>query len=363
VPGGLPLGPARARRVALVLLDAFGLAFRRRFAAHPFLQRLDAAGWTAPLTSQFPSTTTAHVTTVHTGLGVGEHGLYEWNVLDPATGEVVVPLLACVAGDAPGTLGPARLRAMLPGPSRYERLASHGVRARVRQPARFSPSPFDRVAASGAELVPFASLEAGLAGLAGALAEPGGPALEYLYWDAIDAVGHEHGPGSSAFAAAAVRALDALEAFAGSVTADDAVLLVTADHGQVAVDPARVDLLDAIWPELSAHLRLPRPAGSARDVFLHVRPGAADAVVAELGARLEGRATVHATAGLVTAGLFGEAGPRLRARLGEVCVLPAPGRMAWLSSVPGPERHFRGHHGGLTPAEAETWVGVLALPS
>src|SRR4051794_30147357 len=82
-PGGLPIGPARAERVALVLLDAFGLVFRRRFRGHPFLRRLERAGWTAPLTAQFPSTTTAHVTTMHTGLPVGAHGLYEWNVLDP----------------------------------------------------------------------------------------------------------------------------------------------------------------------------------------------------------------------------------------------------------------------------------------
>jgi hypothetical protein len=54
-------------------------------------------------------------------------------------------------------------------------------------------------------------------------------------------------------------------------------------------------------------------------------------------------------------------GPRLRARLADVCVLPAAGRMAWLRSAAGVETHFRGHHGGLHPDEVDTWVGALEL--
>jgi hypothetical protein len=57
--------------------------------------------------------------------------------------------------------------------------------------------------------------------------------------------------------------------------------------------------------------------------------------------------------------LFPGAGPALRARLADVCVLPAPGRMAWLARFPSHERRFRGHHGGLTAAETGTWLGRL----
>ena len=49
---------------------------------------------------------------------------------------------------------------------------------------------------------------------------------------------------------------------------------------------------------------------------------------------------------------------RLHARLGDVCVLPAAGRTAWLRSHAGHAQRFRGHHGGLHPDEMETWVGA-----
>jgi len=74
--GGVALDsvPARARHVVLVLLDAFGWHLFARHGDHPLMARFDAV---VPLTTQFPSTTTVHVTTLHSGVPVGEHGLYE----------------------------------------------------------------------------------------------------------------------------------------------------------------------------------------------------------------------------------------------------------------------------------------------
>ena len=328
-PGGLPGLPARCESVGVVLLDAFGRRFLERHADHPFLRRLAVT----ELTSQFPSTTTAHVTTMHTGRPVAEHGLYEWNLYEPALDAIVTPLRL---GDA-SVLAPAE--------TLYQRLPARSV---VLQPATFSPSPYDRVLTSGAELRPFGSLERGVEGLFEALREPG---YAYLYWDRIDAMGHDHGPESREFDAAVRQALDALED--ALKTIPGALLIVTADHGQVAVDPARVDYLDELWPGLAA-LLTHRPAGSARDVFLHTAD--AGELVAGLRATLGDRADVRPAAEL-----FDGAGPRLRARLADVCVLPGPGRMAWLRSAAGNEQHFHGHHGGLHPDEVDTWAGVLDL--
>ena len=53
------LTSGEADRVGVLLIDAFGWAFVRRHLAHPLLERCAPL---APLASQFPSTTTAHVT-------------------------------------------------------------------------------------------------------------------------------------------------------------------------------------------------------------------------------------------------------------------------------------------------------------
>jgi predicted AlkP superfamily pyrophosphatase or phosphodiesterase len=334
VPSGFAGLPSRIEaltreheRVALILLDAFGMKFVERHASHPLLKRLEIE----PVASQFPSTTTAHLTTLYTGLPVTEHGLYEWKCFEPLVDDVIVPLrFARWNGDALD-LDP---RDVVPSPSLFERLDVPSV---VLQPAAISGSAYGSAAFAGAQVIGFGDLAEGVARL-------GTPGFSYLYWDGIDAAGHIHGPSSAEFEAASLHALDAIEA----ALPKDTLLLITADHGQVDVE--QLDLLDDIWPEL--RLRHP-PAGSARDCFLHVDEP--EHVRDELAARLGDRAEVR-----LAHELFGTIGPRLHARLGDVCVLPAPGRMAWLRAFPSHERRFRGHHGGLTAAESETWLGVAS---
>ncbi len=99
------LGDAPPRVVA-VLVDALGWTFLERLAERaPLLARLRSDGGVlSKLTTQFPSTTTAHVTTLHTAQPVGEHGAYEWFVYEPTLDRIVCPLTAGFAGEAPGGL-------------------------------------------------------------------------------------------------------------------------------------------------------------------------------------------------------------------------------------------------------------------
>jgi hypothetical protein len=343
-------------RVLLVLLDAFGARFLERHDDHPLLRGLDAVH---PLATQFPSTTTAHVTTLHTGLPVGAHGLYEWNVLEPALGRIVTPLRCAFAGDRHGDglleAGFDVARLLPDAPTFYERLGARGVPSLLAQPASFSPSTFDGIAARGATLRPYRDLEAAVRDAVRSLAavERG---YAYVYFDGIDASGHVNGPSSRAFTAACLAALDAVRSGLGR--ASDLHVLVTADHGQVDVDPRTTIWLDDLHPPL-AGLEL-RPAGSSRDVFLHVPDREVDGVLAALRPHVE----AVPVADLLADGAFGrDVGPALLDRLGTVCVLPPPGRTAWLRSAVDVQKGFRGHHGGRTPDETRTWLGELTLAS
>jgi hypothetical protein len=334
-------------RVALVLLDAFGLRFLERHDDHPLVRRMSVT----PLQTQTPSTTTAHIPTLHFGMPVTEHGLYEWNLYEPALDDVIVPFLFARAGDPPGALlnEGFDVQHLSPGPSLYRRLEQHGIRSATYGPDRIAGSPFGAVALDGSSTHPFPDLATGARELAAAMAAAKGPHYATLYWDVIDATGHLHGPSSPEFDAAAREALDALQPLA---RLDGVTVLFTADHGQVDVAPDRVDYLDEIWPQLGSYLTQPRPAGSARDAFLHVREP--DTVIEELSRRLGDRAEVRPAASL-----FDTVGERLAARLADVVVLPADGREAWLRSAAGVETQFRGHHGGLHPDETATYLAEL----
>ena len=73
------------------------------------------------------------------------------------------------------------------------------------QPAHIWPSAYGSAAFAGATVIGFGDLADGVARL-------GTPGFSYLYWDAIDAAGHRYGPSSPEFDAAALDALDAIDA-------------------------------------------------------------------------------------------------------------------------------------------------------
>src|SRR6266581_4409859 len=100
---GLPISvlgdlPRRFDKVILMFVDGFGWRFFERYAEkYPFLKTILAQGIISKMTSQFPSTTAAHVTCIHTGLNVGQSGVYEWHYYEPLLDEIIAPLLFSLA--------------------------------------------------------------------------------------------------------------------------------------------------------------------------------------------------------------------------------------------------------------------------
>ena len=373
-PAG-PLAPLLAPlagpydRVVLFFIDAFGWRFFEQYAdRYPFLRRFVQDGVVAKLTSQFPSTTAAHMTTIHTGLPVGQHGVYEWFYYEPLVDRLIAPLLFSFAGDSGrATLAGAGVtpEALFPPSGLYPVWGRQGIRSHVFAGAEYSPSPYGEVVVGGAELHPYRTLPAALAELTGLLLAEREKAYYFLYFEKIDSKGHQFGPDSPQFAAEVDACLTALETlFQGALAGKlkRTLVLLTADHGQVASDPATTVYLNRAIPALEAHIARNRrgdllvPAGSCRDMFLHIKPGHLDEAQALLQAHLNGRAEVHRVADLVAAGFFGPGAPSaaFSGRVGDLVVLPYAPESVWWYEAGRFDQHFYGNHGGLDRGEMET---------
>ncbi len=362
-------------RVVLFFVDGFGWRFFERYRDdYPFLRRFVREGMVTKLTSQFPSTTAAHVTAIHTGLPVGQSGIYEWTYYEPLVDALIAPLLYSYAGDhARNTLmgAPITPADLFPTRTLYDDLCDGGVRSFVFQHQEYTPSPYSDVVFSGSYVVPYATLPEALVMLSDLLVAQRERAYFFLYFDKIDSVCHRHGPSSRQAHAEIDAFLTTMEhvfceAMAGKLART--LVLLTADHGQVDIDPHTTIYLNQQWPEIAARLRTNRagqilaPAGSPRDLFLYVEEGLLEETQAELQQRLDGRAMVCRAADLVEQGFFGleEPSPALLGRLGNLVVLPYDGESVWWYEKGRFEQSYYGHHGGLTRSEMETLL--LALP-
>ena len=380
-PLGLPedvLGdlPRRYDRVALILLDAFGWGYVERFMDRsPLLQQIGQYGVVSRLTSQFPSTTTAHVSTLTYGQPVGQHGMYEWFLYEPLLDRLIVPLTYSYAEDeTPNTL-PLSPEQLAPGATYFSQLAAEGVRSVVALNRSIFGVRSSQYAFAGVTPVPMTSLTHGLETMADIFNASGGPMYGYLHHGEIDYVAHKQGPFSPLVLSEAELALQLVEQkFLRRLkrTGDGRTLvLIVADHGQMTVTPERTLYVNELIPALEGLMkrgadgRVLVPAGSSRDMFLHVRPGSVEEVVGLLQSHPEigGRAEVYTTRELAEAGLFGATSEAFWRRVGDVVVLPYDGQMIWWRdpAIPKQTQGFHGHHGGLSAQEMDIPLLALAL--
>ncbi|WP_298820001.1 alkaline phosphatase family protein [Chloroflexus sp.] len=367
--------PERPQTVVLLMLDSFGWEFFSRFIDHaPFLRRFLTTGRICQLTSAFPSTTAVHVTLLHTGLAADQSGIYEWYIFEPDLQAVIGSLLFSPVFEraADGLVAYGVDPNQIYPPERfYRRLADAGVTSAVFLPAALAHSVYTRVLCQGALITPFQSIADAATRLRYLFEHQQGQGFYHVYFDSIDAAMHEHGPTAAAVTTVITSVLDQLEQHLMPVlqaAPQPTLLMVTADHGQMTVDPQQSIVLNRLWPDLERFLRhggdhrpLP-PSGSPRVTMLHVQPEAVEEVQVQLQRRLGERATVLRTNDLLTSGYFGpQPGVRLRARLGELTILPGPdGAIGWEHPRAKPVA-FRGLHGGLTAAEMLTELALLAL--
>lgn len=372
--------PTCYEKVVFLFIDAFGWCFFERYAEqYEFLKTVVNQGVVSKLTSQFPSTTAAHVTCIHTGLPVGQSGIYEWVYYDPQVDALITPLLFSYARDGlkrdtlkAAAIAPASL---YPTQTFYQTLKAQGINSHIFQFQGYTPSTYSDVVFQGGRVHPYASIQEALVYLSELLAvKTAAPTYYFLYFDRIDSLCHQHGPQSQQFDEA-VRLFLAMmqELFYNNCRGKTEItgktaLLMSADHGQVAVDPQTTYYLDRAIPGFEYYIQTNRqgqflvPAGSARDLFLYIKEELVDEAIAVLQRHLVGRAEVYPTQELLEQGYFGtqKPSPTLLHRLGNVVVLPYEGETVWWTNNGKPAMQFRGHHGGLTRAEME--IPLLFLP-
>jgi hypothetical protein len=356
------------QNVILFFVDSLGWRYIDQINEQLFVQNALQNGATLQkLTSQFPSTTSAHTTCIHTGLPPGESGIYEWNMYHAGLDTIITPLLFSYLGATErdqlkkDNIAP---ESIYPTKTFYQTLKQKGIRSRILQHREYTPSTFSSVVFKGAnEVRGFKTPTEVLINLADVVTHDEKPTYTFLYYDKIDSISHEYGPNSP-------QAVGEIETFfwlmqryfprqfAGRKTR----FYLTADHGMCETDPKTTIYLntDARFRGIEQFIATNRagqmliPAGSPRDFFLHIKPELLTETQAFLAPKLQGVADVVFVSDLMAQGYFGNTlTETFRANVGNLVILPYRHQSVWWYEKGRLEQKYYGHHGGLTPQEME----------
>lgn len=290
---------ASAQNVVLLVLDGLGWhQLRDRPEVAPTIHGLEGGA----ITSVVPSTTTAALTSITTGLAPSEHGIIGYrmhmgehvmNVLrwGDQTGDLRQKLPPRIVQSCPPFLGrsiPVISKAELEG-SGFTEAHLDGVRHRGWRAASSIPVEIGRLVGAGEKFV-------------------------YAYYDGVDKIAHERGFGE--YYDAELANADNLVAAILARLPETSVLIVTADHGQVHVGANVVN----VEPSVAALTET--MSGEGRFRWLHARVGAEAALLAAAEDAHRGHAWVRSREQIVDERWFGPPPQAdVRRRMGHVALV------------------------------------------
>ncbi|MGH9054094.1 MAG: alkaline phosphatase family protein [Acidimicrobiia bacterium] len=297
--------------------------------AHPSAGPL-ALSRRAALDAPFPSTTTASLASVVTGLPPAQHGLLGYQLWMPELDLVVNTLQWTTLWGDPVDY---RFDELLPAPNLWERLARAGVEPITIQPGDFLESPLSRVLYRGARFEPVFTADEMVEAALALASHPGRLLLVYL--PHVDVAAHTRGQASQMYVEAIGLAAEVWQRVASRLP-DGTAMVGTSDHGHLDVPPERrTELGRLAEQEFIVY-------GDSRMTFLRGDPERAASLAETLPASWVPLEEMRSWWGP------GPPHPSFEERAPTGALVPAPGHILLHRFS---DRRLIGAHGGLTEEE------------
>ncbi len=342
---GLDVGKlSKAKNIVLIVIDGMGYEYLRQNGKNSiFWQSLRGK-----MTSVFPATTAAAITTFVTGEAPQQHGLTGWYMHLKEIGIVstILRFMPRVKGATFDKMGiePKQIFDTKPFIEKIKAAAYTITHDDIIN------SYYNSVLNKRAKKFGVRSLNGFFNAIKKALKLHNRRKFVYAYWGMLDHYGHEKGIGSKKALRHFRQIEKAARKFLGSINEDTAVI-ITADHGVVDTSAARRIIINN-HPKLQECLALPL-CGDARLAYCYVRPEKTRQFESYVRKKLKKYCWLYKSKELVKKGFFGlySQHPKLMDRIGDYTLI-MKGNYSIKDVLPGeePPKHI-GVHGGTSREE------------
>ncbi len=347
----LPLGQYfnGAERVVVFLVDGLGMINLKRLARKRDLGILGRSEW-VELTSTFPSTTAAAVTTLMTGATPVEHGVIGYILYYKEFGVVAKAIEMTPVGGKRDSLLQMGMRPekFLPVPTIFQRLTELGVKAYNATYSHFVNTGFNRMTAEGARHKGFHSLSDMCGAVIDTFNKESPPLFMMVYWGLVDTMGHRYGADGEVYQREASAVLRAIVEEVYPRLPSRTALVILSDHGQI-----HTSWREEIWwshkDEIYKLLKIV-PTGEQRMMYLHADDP--EALKAYVEQNYADKCILLDSKESIKSGLLGKGEPYqlVWERAGDL-ILIATERNSFNFKYTGQEQSLYGRHGGLSPEE------------
>jgi len=335
LPDWFPEPVRHAEQVVLLVLDGLGWdQLRERESIAPTIAAM--AG--NRITTVAPTTTATALSSIATGLTPAEHGLIGYRMV---LGGEVLNVLRWT------TDGQDRRRSQPPEHVQpYE--AFLGEPIPVVSPAELCSSAFSSAHLRGSQPVGWRASSSMPVQIRNLLAA--GERFVYAYYGGVDKIAHERGFGD--FYDSELRTADRLVGDILNELPSGAVLMITADHGQVDVGP------NIVYPSAALLQMVALQSGEGRFRWFHAARGATRELFAAATSEFASTGWIVTREQMIDEKWFGPAvSAPVASRLGDVAVLARAAVSYFDPSDTGPFE-LMCRHGSLT--SAEVYVPLVA---
>ncbi len=302
-------GDVQVNSLVFILVDALGYNLFKKHSDGATMKKI---------TSVFPSTTAAALTTIYTGLSPREHAVLEWYMYYEEYGGIIKTLpfspMHSDENDALLHLGVSP-EPIFHLPTIFQKMSSKGITCSAYMRKEYAHASYSSHMLRGAEIKDYENLTDAFRKIKRDKSD-----FIYLYIDYLDTVQHAYGPNSKETDEMLKRIFSEVEKLKKERRR---TIIVSADHGQIEIRKKRI-----------IPLKSALPGGGPRDMFIY-----GEEQIPEDLRVLDRRNFLNLLGP-------GKESNRLKLRIPYMVILPEEHEGIWYENF-----YARGLHGGLSAEE------------